>query len=735
MASSSNMGPQNNKQKEFTGILKNQELNKMSESSRTKPLTVQASKRGSENQDPNETKHTKVGNKMKSVSRLPVLVKSMQTVSTVVCKTPIHNIWEERPLLGKAQKRKTSTKAVPLGLSTASVSVKANRSGAPLGSRPLQAPYKPQSVPQNRTELGIAVQSAASLDTRKHLPSNTATINIPLGLERHTVAVSKVNKAPSGTVLAEGLFNELASSVQKDLSTRLGGITLTHSDLANSVGISRNEDTAGCQIKTKSCIQTPLSAKCTRTTGVCAVVQSEGVDSFYLPQRVSVKKKACSGSQAAAEYAVPFSPDPEALSSILLNEGVKVGDPGATMRVSVCPSGRGTSVYSAQRVPVRNPQTHVTAGPVGDAVSSSPTPSASRNILLNEGIKVGSSVGTTPRASVLPSGRGASVYSAQRVPIKKAQTEMTTTLPRHNGGAMPFSPDPAALSSNLLNEGVKVEGPAVTPRASACPLARGTPVYSAQRVPVKKHGTEAPTLPGASRTPARSQTQQRVPYSQHKSVRRLISAHKASLSGSPGLRYAQAPATDGSGQHEEHVVQRLFQEEPEQKESEQPQEGEIDAVSGQAQEHHRTIEPGLKQEGDMEPDRLCSEKKELGAVQPFIQAAHRQSVIVFSSGRKPLKPGLGHAPPTPEEPSAVQTGGSQASSSSLAVCALRRRLPPLEEMFLDEECAAYTSSRAARPTQTRCTNPVASLLLLHDSTRFVPIGVRSSNLSPVSCLS
>lgn len=51
------------------------------------------------------------------------------------------------------------------------------------------------------------------------------------------------------------------------------------------------------------------------------------------------------------ENTVPFSPDPSALRSILLNEGVKVRDPdGATPRVSTCPSGRGTSIYSVSRL-------------------------------------------------------------------------------------------------------------------------------------------------------------------------------------------------------------------------------------------------------------------------------------------------------------------------------------------------------------------------------------------------
>lgn len=61
-------------------------------------------------------------------------------------------------------------------------------------------------------------------------------------------------------------------------------------------------------------------------------------------------------------------------------------------------------------------------------------------------------------------------------------------------------------------------------------------------------------------------------------------------------------------------------------------------------------------------------------------------------------------------------GCAAASSLSLAVCTLRRRLPPLEEMFLDEECAMYTSRRQSWPSQPRCLNPVASTLLFQDST-------------------
>ncbi|KAL0158104.1 hypothetical protein M9458_046180, partial [Cirrhinus mrigala] len=53
---------------------------------------------------------------------------------------------------------------------------------------------------------------------------------------------------------------------------------------------------------------------------------------------------------------------------------------------------------------------------------------------------------------------------------------------------------------------------------------------------------------------------------------------------------------------------------------------------------------------------------------------------------------------------------------STAVSALRRRHTSLEEMFLDEECATYTSRLLSCPLQLRCGNPVAATLLFQDST-------------------
>ncbi|XP_022532606.2 AF4/FMR2 family member lilli isoform X3 [Astyanax mexicanus] len=678
--------PQNQNQRDNPGLLKHQKANKLSENLRTQSHITQSSKRGSENQDPNETaKTTKGANKLKTISRLPVLAKSIQPVLTDIPQSPGLKRWEERPLLGKAQKRKTCTKPVPFNLSqsrshsqklTEAAPERAGSSGLPLTTRP--TPSKTLTTSQHRTNPPTHNPLSSLRNTHVH-HTNTSKTKPLNPLEPKTSPKPKPNSTQSVLQCVTD------SSIQRDLSSQLRSITLAQSELTKDPGLSLRagaggvEERAAFQLKTKGCIQTALSAK--PTTGI-------------------------TGNSTGST--VSFTPDPSALSSILQNEGVKLDGPGATPRVSTCPTGRGTSIYSAQRVPVKKPQTEAAKalpGQAGSAVPFSPDPSALRSILLNEGIKAGGASGATPRVSTCPSGRGTSIYSAQRVPLKKPKAE----------------------------------------------------------------GTVAEAHTGASRTPNTKRTQQRVPYSQSQSLRRLISARKAALSNlqSPALREAQSSSTDSSAQQQQQqqkdVVQKLFQEEPEQEEHEQMEEEGDEAALGPALERQPTAELHSDKE-NMVPNN-----------QPFIQAPHRQSVIVFSSGQRLFRPGptqdcsqisenAGQLQPcvsstesqSTEPVQPVQPSGSQSSlnsdtskrsspstqcktkaSSSLssAVCALRRRLPPLEEMFLDEECATYTSCQQAWPTQPRCSNPVASILLFQDSTCFMPIGFGSSSHSPGPLLS
>ncbi|KAB5546160.1 hypothetical protein PHYPO_G00068920 [Pangasianodon hypophthalmus] len=740
--------PQNHRQKEHVGILKHQELNKVSENSRVKLCTAQSSKRGAENKDPNETaKPAKGVNKLTGVSRLPVLAKLLQSAVTDISPNPAHKRWEERPLLGKTQKRKTCTKPVPFSLSQSRTR---NQKGLEASSEPVTEPGNPTThLTQHRTKTGAATQNTASGEKYTEHANNALTNSVSLSTEIHTTTAFKLKNPEKG--------NDIVSAIQKDLSTKLGNITLAHSELTKDGRFSSKaggfDDQADCRPSTKGCVQTLLATdgKTGMSEGVGNAVASSRTprvstcpsgpgSNVYLPQRVSVKKKkkkGCRGAEAISENSMPFSPDPSALRSILLNEGIKVGDPdGATPRVSTCPSGRGTSIYSAQRVPIRKPQTHTAASvgeSAGGAVTFSPDPSALRSILLNEGVKQGAVM--TPRAC--PSGEQPLFTLLREYLLRKLHQK-------------PLQPGVKAGSSGVT-----------TPRVSACPSIRATSIYTAQRVPVKKARAEEAAHTGISRTPIRKWTPQRVPASQSQSVRRLNSTHKTRLLNiSPVFGETQAPSTAGSSQQEEEVVQRLFQEEPEHEGNEQMEDGGDEVTPGQSLQHHQSAEHKLKHEGDTdaETNRCRSEKEKIPAVQPFIQAPHRQSVIVFSSGQKLLAQNGSqtasiqtsqHAAQL--QPCTDQTSRSQselnsetdrpvtpgklcktkASSLSSAVCALRRRLPPLEEMFLDEECAMYTSRQQSWPTQPRCYNPVASTLLFQDSTCFVPIVVTCPSPSPV----
>ncbi|XP_061114282.1 uncharacterized protein troap isoform X2 [Conger conger] len=119
-----------------------------------------------------------------------------------------------------------------------------------------------------------------------------------------------------------------------------------------------------------------------------------------------------------------FSPDPVALDSILQNEGVKSRELlVATPKSSVCPTGRGTSVYMPQRVSVLRTQPRPPGGSAVGAVQFSPDPAALYSILQNKGVNAEGPLGATPRASLCPTGRGTSMYMPQRVPVTKGHSE------------------------------------------------------------------------------------------------------------------------------------------------------------------------------------------------------------------------------------------------------------------------------------------------------------------------
>uniref|UniRef100_A0AAY4EIP2 Uncharacterized protein n=1 Tax=Denticeps clupeoides TaxID=299321 RepID=A0AAY4EIP2_9TELE len=144
----------------------------------------------------------------------------------------------------------------------------------------------------------------------------------------------------------------------------------------------------------------------------------------------------------------------------------------------------------------------------------------------------------------------------------------------------------------------------------------------------------------------------------------------------------------------------------------------------------KTLNPEAESESHFQK-RL--EKGEKPSTQgPFVQAAHRASVIVFRSASKQL----GDTPARAVGSEVTFTSAEPLNPVVLChqrVMALRRRLPALGEMLLDEECSTYTSRPQSGPALPRCPNPIAVTLLFQDSTCFVPIGPGCCTLqSPAS---
>uniref|UniRef100_A0A8C1ES84 Trophinin associated protein n=1 Tax=Cyprinus carpio carpio TaxID=630221 RepID=A0A8C1ES84_CYPCA len=705
MASSNPLRPQNRTQQDQAGILKNQELKTKSASS----------KRGSENLDPNASGEAGKGvSKLKGISRLPVLAKSLQPALSALSQNPSHNSWEQRPLTSKAQKKRTCTKPVPFNLSQSRTQSQRN-TGDLQGKAPL--------MPSTRLTPGAKVMNlnpSAKTETPSHKATTPGVLRAQANKSQRLQPGSHVEYKASNqdSTDVHPPSHESGCCSHTDLSSRLGSITLTQSKLPEDSGLSHLCKTSLFKVDVNSDNQAPKDKHCFPSTTQRHVI-TEAVHSVL----------TCEGSSA-------------------------VGAQCMMPRLSTCPPGQGTSNNLPQRVVKKSHGVDVTTGS-----AFSPDPSALRGILQING--------ATPHAPIGLTGRATSVYSAQRVPVRKPKTDESAAVKAPAGNAVSFSPDPAALRSILLNEGVRAGG--ATPRVSTCPTGRGTSIYSAQRVPVKKNKPEAVAAATSSqcavRTPVMKWTPQRVAKSKPQSMRKLCTTQKmSSLRGSPGLRESHDPSTGLLVcQEGEDVVQRLFED---QEQMEDDQIGQDDITSQQLLNSHQTTEAQSKIKENSDTNHCHTENEGKKTVQPFIQAAHRGSVIVFSSSQRlgsdrsqdtlknpgisaPLQLCLGQLTSHNAIPlQSDQSNGSWINPSldlpkqsqskapavkqSTAMSALRRRHTPLEEMILDEECAMYTSRLLSCPLQTRCGNPVATTLLFQDSTCFLPIGLSSPiRLSPV----
>uniref|UniRef100_A0A8C6TZW1 Uncharacterized protein n=1 Tax=Neogobius melanostomus TaxID=47308 RepID=A0A8C6TZW1_9GOBI len=294
------------------------------------------------------------------------------------------------------------------------------------------------------------------------------------------------------------------------------------------------------------------------------------------------------------------------------------------------------------------------------------TPWALQSILKNEGVKAKTSSHTVCTKSC---------YSS----MKKVQ----------------FSPNAAALQSVLQNEGVKADGPVgATPRNSVCPAGRSTSISTAQRVLVKKNPDEpSPGRAVAARiqTPVQKWTPQRV-------TRPMSGMVSGLFMHCPSIKILVCT-----------FLRRLF--------------FFFIQCKGEMQS------PKAKEK---EEDGLLKEKEPV--MRPFIQNPERESVIFFSTGKKLFrdppfkKPEASDNEQHNPEDTLQQSWQISATieTETKAVAMLRKRLPHLGELRLDEEVATYTSVPVPpflgfHTPRPHCGNPIATILHFEESARYLPM--------------
>lgn len=715
-------------------------------------------KRGVENQDPANSGNAQKATNKPSISRLPVLAKSLN-LQTPNDFTQSHKIWEENTLAGKVRRKKQCTKTVPFNFSQP----KANR-----------------IMKQNPRPPLVAASRAGPQPTQPAKSSATAHLNIRV----------VTNKPPSTALATQKHQSKSNIELSPHLNT---GQHLAARKTGPSVSSQQNRgEIHGMEGPLRH--QTPSAATSTQPPpkqytdsavhgpslpGMSQVTSTFTPTLMGLPTAMlSRQSQNLNSASESTEPALTTESCLNHLNMLTLNDLSK----------TPCSVQSLQSAASVQML----------SGTAGSGEAFCLDPRALRSILQNEGIATEEVPGlTTPQSTgFYPK---AYKFLPQKVPVMKSrqkaqpQAARASCAPLGPSKMVSFSPDLAALSSILQNEGVEAGGKlGATPSSSVCPSGRGTSIYIAQRVPVRKNHTEATSgarVMALNKTPAMKWTPQRVPDTRHQSMsmRKLVSAHRTPYAASPRLR-GHIRET-----HQEEVVQRLFKETDQEAEETEGKEGTRDLETGAAQPPQQTWNTEVLHSGPKGGQSWNSEDREAeksnACRQPFFQAPHRESVIVFSTGKKQLRsaptleqkgaPGMleqqgvsaapiqelhpvrPHSSLESDTPSAsqsglnwqsnlsthpqhrgvVQKGGSLSSGAAL----LRRHLPKLE-MHLDDEVATYisvppsfsSSSSSFCSVQKRCGNPVASILHLQDYTSFVPIinnltssGPTSPNSSPL----
>uniref|UniRef100_A0A3P9QGU5 Uncharacterized LOC103467299 n=1 Tax=Poecilia reticulata TaxID=8081 RepID=A0A3P9QGU5_POERE len=338
-------------------VLRQQTQNKIQPKLSEGMSSLHLSKKGVENKDPGEA-----GRKppfQPGGSRLPVLAKSLKLQAPLVFKES-HSKWEEKPLAGKTRK-KACTRPVPFNISQRRT---ARRTES----------CEPLTAPQSRT-LGNQPENISFKTASKHQDS---VKNSGKSLRKTVVNATRISRQPSPKLKTLAHLKNPTSTSGKMANQNVSvasdqvhlhpevSLDLPKTSAAHpTASLTKSEFTVFNFFITTVNKENSLPHLCENFqpdhAALLSVLRNEGVGRAsrpfvtpkrskkynYLPQRVSVKKtQQKEGTFAGPVRSVAFSPDAAALRSILQNEGVK----DAMSRNSVCPPGRGTSIYTAQRV-------------------------------------------------------------------------------------------------------------------------------------------------------------------------------------------------------------------------------------------------------------------------------------------------------------------------------------------------------------------------------------------------
>ncbi|XP_054465668.1 uncharacterized protein troap isoform X3 [Anoplopoma fimbria] len=631
--------------------------------------TTHLSNQNIENQDPGISEMCRKAPQRPGVSRLPVLAKSLR-LQTPSDFSQSHCRWEEKPLAGKTRKKKPCTRPVPFNFSQPKISRVATENQQPL------------TVSQSRTGTHVVQPDYSVCNARlKTQNTNVKPTKQPATLNRN-VDSAKGTGASNGKA-EENTYGQISGQPGPSDTFKTSAISANPS--------SSNPNNAIHQTSAASSAQPVFSAEAF-LDNMSLLSLKDSAKTSHSTQNMQPTTEG-RVSKCSTDKGENFQSDHAALLSILRNEGLR----------ATCSPQSNSYNYLPQRVSVMKGRQK--AGPTTGLIKSmqfSPDPAALQSILLNEGVKGGGPVGATPRNSTCPSGRGTSIYTAQRVPLRKNRAEAT-------GGAVAFSSSAIAVKD----------------------------------------------------TPLKTWTPQRVRDTRHQPLSAMkwpLSSQRSPYAGTPGLRSCK---TNLQPHQEQEIVQRLFDDQEDEGITNVTKDPETRAEQLPVQV--TTTKPHCEEK--VEVSRVSSNKVEeeqqrIVGGQPFFQAPQRESVIFFSTGKTLLRAPCfekqegptrheQHGPvlPVHEEVSSVSGPTCQINAvkslrrdlivqkicvPSPAVAMLRKLFPPLEELRMDEEVASYTSLSVTAapgflPPRPRCGNPLASILHSEDAFTFVPIGFDPSS--------